>query len=264
MDEQSQITKEQQDLWHKTLTEGHRSIRFFHRLFRYLPGPPRCKVCHNPFGGVGGKIIGLIGFKPSRKNPMICSMCCEKLPAGGAELDVAILFADIRGSTILGERLGPTEFASQLNRFYSAATEVLIRRYAIIDKLIGDEVMALFIPGICGADYRLKAAEAALALLDAVGYGDAQGPWMPIGVAINSGMTYVGNVGPEGVVDFTALGDTVNTASRLAASAAAGEILMNADIYETVAGKFPQAESRTLSLRGKEAPFEVHVLRGGS
>ncbi len=264
MDEQAQITKEQQELWHKTLTEGHRNIYFFHRLFRYLPGPPRCKVCHNPFGGIGGKIIGLIGFKPSRKNPMICSMCCEKLPAGGAELDVAILFADIRGSTVLGERLGPTEFASLINRFYSAATEVLIRRYAIIDKLIGDEVMALFIPGICGADYRLKAAEAALALLDAVGYGGAQAPWMPIGVAVNSGMTYVGNVGPEGVVDFTALGDTVNTASRLAASAAAGEILMNADVYGTVAGKYPQAESRTLSLRGKEAPFEVHVLRAGS
>jgi adenylate cyclase len=164
---------------------------------------------------------------------------------------------------MLGERLGPAEYASALNRFYAAATEVLIRRDALVDKLIGDEVMALFIPGICGPDYRRKAAEAALALMGAVGYGRGREPWMPIGVAVNSGMTYVGNVGSEGVVDFTALGDAVNTASRLAASAAAGEILLGADVYEALAGKYSGAEERTLNLRGKEVPFPVHVLRAG-
>lgn len=162
---------------------------------------------------------------------------------------------------MLGERLGPAEYASLLNRFYAAATEVLIRRDALIDKLIGDEVMALFIPGICGPDYRRKAAESALALLGAVGYERGREPWMPIGVAVNSGVTYVGNVGAEGVVDFTALGDAVNTASRLAANAAAGEILLNEDVHRALAGKYPEVERRTLSLRGKEAPFEVHVLR---
>ena len=162
---------------------------------------------------------------------------------------------------MLGEHLVPTEYASRINRFYGAATEVLIRRDALIDKLIGDEVMALFIPGICGPDYRRKAAESAMALLGAVGYGKASEPWMPIGVAVNSGITYVGNVGPEGVVDFTALGDTVNTASRLAASAAAGEVLVNEDVYASLAEKISGTERRILNLRGKEAPFPVHVLR---
>lgn len=148
-----------------------------------------------------------------------------------------------------------------LNRFYAAATESLIRQDAIIDKLIGDAVMALFIPGICGPDYRRRAAEAALALLEAVGYGGTSEPWMPIGVAVNSGVTYVGNVGSEGVVDFTALGDTVNTASRLAASAAAGEVLLSEEVYQALAGERPDAEARTLTLRGKEAPFAVRVLR---
>jgi adenylate cyclase len=78
------------------------------------------------------------------------------LPPGGAELDIAILFADVRGSTQLGERLGPAEYASLLNRFYKAATETLIRHDAIIDKLIGDEVMALFIPGFCGPNYSTR------------------------------------------------------------------------------------------------------------
>jgi adenylate cyclase len=161
---------------------------------------------------------------------------------------------------VLGERLVPADYASLLNRFYAAATEVLIRRDALIDKLIGDEVMALFIPGICGPDYRRKAAESAVALLKAVGYGPAREPWMPIGVAVNSGVTFVGNVGAEGVVDFTALGDTVNTASRLATNAAAGEVLLSEDVYDALAGKYPGAERRTLSLRGKEVSIGVHVL----
>jgi adenylate cyclase len=186
------------------------------------------------------------------------------LPPGGAEIDIAILFADVHGSTQLGERLGPAEYASLLNRFYKAATETLIRHDAIIDKLIGDEVMALFIPGFCGPNYIRCAAEAGQALFHAVGYQSAETPWMPIGAAVNSGMSYVGNVGSEGIVDFTALGDPVNTASRLASSAGAGELLLSEEVFETVSEKIPSAEIRTLNLRGKESPFSVRVLKATS
>ena len=96
----------------------------------------------------------------------------HQLMVGGAEVDIAVLFADVRGSTALGEQLGPQAFAATLNRFYHAATEALTQHDAIVDKLIGDEVMALFIPGVCGPEYRRHAAEAALALLHAVGYGE--------------------------------------------------------------------------------------------
>ncbi|HXZ88888.1 MAG TPA: adenylate/guanylate cyclase domain-containing protein [Candidatus Binataceae bacterium] len=170
-----------------------------------------------------------------------------------------MLFADVRGSTAIGEKLGPSEYAALLNRFYSTATEVLIRHDAIIDKLIGDEVMALFIRGICGPEYHRRAVEAAAALLEAVGYGGSGEPWLAIGGAINSGMTYVGNVGTE-VVDFTALGDTVNTASRMASSAAAGEILLSEGVYAKVGDRFPNLGKRTLTLRGKEAPMDVRIL----
>jgi len=162
---------------------------------------------------------------------------------------------------MLGEHLGPAEYASVLNRFYATATESLIDHDAIIDKLIGDEVMALFIPGICGPNFRRRAAEAALALREAVGYSGGKEPWMPIGIAVNAGVTFVGNVGSEGVVDFTALGDPVNTASRLASSAASGEILLSKDVYEAIADHHAEAEPRLLTLRGKEAPFPVHVLK---
>jgi adenylate cyclase len=248
------------EFWQKVLTEGHPPLRFMHALFRYLPGPPRCKVCHNPFGGIGGKLVALFGFTPSRKNPNVCVTCCEKLPPDGAEVDIAVLFADVRGSTVLGEKLEPTAYAAMLNRFYRAATEVLIRHDAIIDKLIGDEVMALFIRGICGPEYHRRAVDAAAALLQAVGYGRSGEAWLALGGAVNSGITFVGNVGSEGVVDFTALGDTVNTASRLAASAAAGEVLLSETVYTRVAERFPDLEKSILTLRGKQEPTNARVL----
>jgi adenylate cyclase len=250
-----------QEQWRKILIEGHRPLRILHSLFRYLPGPPRCKGCLNPFGGIGGKLVGLMGFTPSRKNPALCTRCCDKLPPGGAEVDIAVLFADVRGSTAIAENMEPAAYAALLNRFYRVATEVLVRHDAIVDKLIGDEVMALFIPGICGANYERLAAQAAVALLHAVGYRAGGKVWMPIGAAVNSGLSYVGNVGGEGIVDFTALGDTVNAASRLASVAAAGEVLLSQGVFATVADKFPSQETRTMQLRGREAPISVRVLR---
>jgi adenylate cyclase len=245
--------------WRRILVEGHKPLRMAHRFFRYLPGPPRCKLCHNPFGGIGGKLVGLLGFIPSRKNPNLCARCCDTLPQGGVELDIAVLFADVRGSTALGEKLGPQAFAAALNRFYQAATETLIHHDAIVDKFVGDEVVALFIPGVCGPEYCRRAAQAAIALLRAVGYGEPGGPWIPIGAAVNSGRTYVGNVGGGGVVDFTALGDSVNTGARLASSAGPGEALLSESVYDTVAGQFPNLERRVLTLRGKEAPVAARV-----
>jgi adenylate cyclase len=151
-------------------------------------------------------------------------------------------------------------YAALLNRLYRVASEVLVRHDAIVDKLIGDEVMALFIPGICGPDYKRLAAKAAVALLDAVGYRAGAKVWMPIGAAVNSGLSFVGNVGGEGTLDFTALGDVVNAASRLASVAAAGEVLLSQEVYATVANEFPAQESRTMQLRGREIPFFVRVL----
>jgi adenylate cyclase len=226
------------------------------RVFRYLPSAPRCKVCNNPFAGIGGRVVRLAGFVPSRKNPAICSRCCDSLPAGGAEVDVAVLFADVRGSTTLGRRGSPAEFAEVLNRFYVAATEVLLRHDAVVDKLIGDEVMAFFVRGISGPEYRRRSVAAARDLLRAVGYGTPSGPWLGLGVAVNAGVAYVGNVG-SAVVDFTALGDPVNAAARMQEHAAAGEALVAEGVDDHgVAG----APTRALRLRGHDEPLHARVL----
>jgi adenylate cyclase len=96
--------------------------------------------------------------------------------------------------------------------------------------------------------------------LKTLGYGPSGKPWLPLGVGVNSGVAYVGNVGGEGTVDFTALGDVVNTAARMLSNAAAGEALVSEPVYAAVADEYPGAQSRTLNLRGREAPVEVRVL----
>jgi adenylate cyclase len=240
------------------LNEGHWTITGSHRVFRHLPSPPRCKMCFTPFGGLGGRVVRLAGFKPSRKNPSLCSHCCETMTGGlgGAEIDIAVLFADVRGSTSLGERTSPTEFAGLLNRFYDVATDTLVRHDAVIDKLIGDEVMAFFVRGISGPEYRQQAVEAGIELLSAVGYGTSGGPWLNMGVAVNAGLAYVGNVGGA-VIDFTALGDTVNVAARMQGEAASGELLVREGVS---AESVPERPRRMLNLRGHEEPIEVRVV----
>ncbi|MCV7428795.1 adenylate/guanylate cyclase domain-containing protein [Mycobacterium montefiorense] len=242
--------------WDRVLTEGHASLVRARRVFRHLPSEPRCKVCNNPFGGLVGRAFAAAGFSPSRKNPNLCSRCCDALPPGGAEVDVAVLFADVRGSTELGRRGDAADFAVLLNRFYSAATQTLLRHDAVIDKLIGDEVMAFFVRGISGPHYRRRAVMAGRDLLDAVGYGGDEGPWLQLGVAVNAGVAYVGNVG-DAVVDFTALGDPVNVAARMQQHAAGGELLVASAVADELVAGSPR---RRLQLRGYDRPIEAFTV----
>jgi adenylate cyclase len=242
--------------WDKLLTEGHASLVRARRVFRYLPSAPRCKVCNNPFGGPAGRVFAAAGFSPSRKNPNLCSRCCDALPPGGAEVDVAVLFADVRGSTALGRRGVAADFAALLNRFYVAATQTLLKHDAVIDKLIGDEVMAFFVRGISGPHYRQRAVLAGMELLKAVGYGSGEGPWLQLGVAVNAGVAYVGNVGGA-VVDFTALGNPVNVSARMQQHAAGGELLVAAGVADELTGMRPR---RVVNLRGHDQPIDAFVL----
>ena len=250
---------ESNEYWRRVLIEGHRRVNFGRRAFSLIPTSPRCKLCASPFSGVGGRLFRLAGHGPSRKNPNICASCCEGLPRGGAEVDTAVLFADVRESTALGERSSATTFAELLNRFYEAATEVLLNHDAVIDKLIGDELMAFFIPGICGSEYRRHAVEAALDVLRAVGYGTPHGPWLTVGAGVNAGQAYVGNVGPAGISDFTALGDAVNVAAHLQAQAGGGELVVAADVDDNLANLLPQARRETLAVPGRTGSIEVLI-----
>ena len=151
------------------------------------------------------------------------------------------------------EQSTATEFAQRLNHFYATATKVLIRNDGIVDKLIGDEVMGLFIKGVAGPDYRRKAAVSALDLATTV-------TELPIGVAANAGTAFVGNVGSGSVLDFTALGDAVNVGARLQAHATPSEVVLAHDLYALISAEYPGARSERLSIRGRQEPVDIDVL----
>jgi adenylate cyclase len=174
-----------------------------------------------------------------------------------------MLFADVRGSTTLAEKMSPTVFSRLINRFYVVATDVLVRTDALVDRLIGDEVIGLFIPGFAGPEHARRAIEAAKALLDATGHRSPEGPWLPVRVGIHTGRAFVGVVGGEAgsPQDFTALGDNVNIAARLASRAGPGEILISDPAYAAAGVDLGDLEHREFELKGKEVTTGVHVLR---
>jgi adenylate cyclase len=232
-------------------------------LMRRLPSKPRCKLCEGPFGGIGGKLLRFTGYAQSRKNPNLCNTCFEKAPPGGVEGEIGVLFADVRGFTALSETISAGEAVLLLNRFYAVATDALIERDAIVDKLVGDEVMALFLPPIVGEAHLQRMVEAAEALLRGVGFGTPEGPWLDVGIGLDFGQAFVGNVGHGEVKDFTAVGDVVNTAARLQAEAGPGTIVMSSVVYEAVREHYPDAGTSELELKGKSAPVLAHVVRVG-
>jgi adenylate cyclase len=268
MPDKPKLTKEEKlrEEWRKSLEEGILPGQIMRRVFRAIPSSPRCAMCFAPFHGIGSIILKPLPFTtPSRKNPMWCKMCFEASPIGGAEVPTGVLFADIRGFTSYSEGRSPEEVAKLANRFYSVATNVLSHREAVIDKLVGDEVMALFVPGFAGKDtYITKMVDAADALLRAVGYGGDSDPWLPLGVGLDAGTAFVGNVGEGHVKDFTAIGDVVNTAARIQSAAKMGQIVMSERVYEYVRDRYPEAPMVQLDLKGKSAPVAVRVIELGA
>ena len=196
---------------------------------------------------------------PWAKNPTICGFCFKQLERGrgGADIELSILFADIRGSTGLAERMGPAAFRHLMDRFYREATEALVAHDAIIDKFVGDEVVALFLP-VLSPTHAQSAVQAGHDLLRITGHGEGSTPWAPLGIGIHTGNAYVGVVG-DTVTDFTALGDSVNVTARLASAAGAGEILVSQSAADA-AGLQDDSEIRHLTLRGREQELDVHVL----
>jgi adenylate cyclase len=120
--------------------------------------------------------------------------------------------------------------------------------------------MALYIPSM-DEDYRHRAVSTGIQLLQSVGYRPGETPWLEMGVGIQAGQAFVGKVGIQGVEQVTALGDTDNTAARIQGNAASGELLIGEDLYQTVAEDYSELEQRALTLKGKEGPVEVRVIK---
>lgn len=258
--EAEELTIEEQ--WRKMLTEGEPVPHHIRHLLGSLPSDPRCKLCASPFKGWGGFLMRMLGRAQSKYNPRFCIPCEKFEHPGGAEVVLTMFFADVRGSTPLAEQMGTREFSRLINRFYTTATHVLIQADAMVDRLMGDEAIGLFIPGFTGPEHPRRAVEAAQQLLQRTGHESDKGPWIPVGIGVHTGPAYVGVMGGEdSTLDFTALGDHVNTAARLASQAGTGEILISDATYTAAGLKMEDLEHRELELKGKSEPIGVHVLQ---
>ena len=252
------------DIWRSILTGSHDRYAKTRRLLRRIPSAPRCKMCAAPFGGPGAPIMRLLGRGPWDKNHHYCGVCFTVLQnlRGGAEIECSLLFADVRGSTHLAEQMSPSTFRQLMARFYEMAAGVLVERDAIVDKFVGDEVVAIFIPALAGDAHAARAIASAQALMVATGNAGDEEPWLPLGAGVHTGVAFVGSVGEGRAAELTALGDVVNVAARLASAAGAGEILCTSAAATAAALQINQLEQRRLSLRGKSEATDIVVVSG--
>lgn len=224
-------------------------------MLRIIPSDPRCRFCQAPFGGVGKAI----GIRPSSANPNYCRSCFDALPTTTYEVDVGMLFADLRGFTSWSESRDSREATDLVTRFYATSNRVLTVDDAFID-FIGDQVMAIYIIdmpslGTSTADVMLAASRR---LVDAVRQDMGL---LPVGVGMHMGTAQVGSLTTGASKNFTAIGDVVNTAARLQSAAGAYEVLVSEKVYRALSGKKPAAERATLELKGKAEPLTAFILR---
>ena len=255
------------ETWRMMLSGEHPDLVRNRHLFKQMPATLRCKTCNAPLQGVSAPLVRLLFDRyPSKPNPHFCNVCHDFATThpGGAEFEMTLLFADIRGSTALAEKMGPAAFSQLINRFYVTATNVLVKSDAWIDKLIGDEVTAIYVPGLAGKDHARLAIGAAQDLLEATGSKDKGDAHIPIGIGVHTGVVFAGTVGSEtGMMDFTVLGDPVNVTARLASQAGSGEALISEATCAAAGFDVTSLEQRRLQLKGRTELLDVRVLHVG-
>jgi adenylate cyclase len=180
-----------QQLWREWfMTSAFSAEKRIHRRLRLLPHEPRCKFCNAPFQGVGSIIVrALYGKKQSSLNPRFCSVCedfASKFP-GGAEVEMSMLFADVRGSTALSEQMSPMDFSRLINRFYVDSTNAIIAEDGLVEKLAGDAVAAFWGAGFAGQDYVQRTLKAAQNILRNMARQQ-----IPVGIGVHSGLRILG------------------------------------------------------------------------
>jgi adenylate cyclase len=261
---QKAAKKKLEQEWRSKLMGTHPGITAGRRIFARLPSSPRCVLCASPFKGPFAPLLRILGKGPFVKNPRYCSGCIGalmKLGPSGAVVPLSFLFADVRGSTPLGERLEATELHALMERFYEAGTEALFAFGALVDRFMGDQVVGYFVPGFAGPEHARQAVRCAQQILRDTGHADPGGPWIPVGVGVHTGEAFVGTVGRggEGMVELTAIGEAVNLAARLASVAGTGELVLSEESF-AASGQTGDPERRVLTLKGITEPVAVRVM----
>ena len=213
--------------------------------------------------GLTGFLLRPWGSRPSTFNSHLCSHCetFARSEEAGAEVELTLLFADIRDSTQLAEEVGISQFKELIKKFYKVTSDVLIQHNAMVNRLMGDQVIGLFVPRFSGKDHARVAIQAARDLLSVTGHEQPGGPWISIGIGIHTGLAYVGVVGSnESVNEIAVLGSAANLAARLSSQANTGEVLISNATSKAASLDTSLLTSRLLNLKGIGNPVQVNVL----
>ena len=198
---------------------------------------------------------------------VVAGLAADASIAEQREVEVTVLFSDIRGFSTLSERLGARDVADVIGRHLSAMAEVIAEHGGTIDKFQGDAVMAVFGAPVPSEDHAAQAVRCAIAMqerqtaLNAAGWGIGGVESLDVGIGLNTGIVMAGSIGGGGRLEYTVIGDAVNVAQRLQSEAAGGEIVAAAS---TVLAAVCEAESiGARQVKGREEPVEVFRVRTG-
>jgi class 3 adenylate cyclase len=180
---------------------------------------------------------------------------------GGEIREVTVLFADLQGFTSFSERRDPADVVQMLNHYFGMAVPLMLAEGGTVAHFIGDALMVLFNAPVRQADHAQRAVRAAVAVCAAIDdAAAAHDGWPRIRIGINSGPALIGNIGGEDVRCFTAIGDTVNLASRLEPLAPAGAVVIGARTRELLGDDVQAEPLEPVKVKGKDAavqPFRV-------
>ncbi len=176
---------------------------------------------------------------------------------GGERREVSILIADLRGFTALAEKMAPESLIEVVNEYLALATEKIIAHGGVLDKFMGDAVMALYNSPLDQADHALRAVSTAFALRESFELRRTP-PVLHYGFGISTGEAVVGNIGSEALMNYTALGDAVNLAFRLQEQAQADQILMSRATYEQVKNAVEARSLGRMPIKRRAEDAEVY------
>jgi len=180
----------------------------------------------------------------------------KKLKLGGERQEVTILFSDIRGFTTISEKNQPEKVVKMLNDYFNTATKIIQKNEGAVDKFIGDAIMALFNAPVKNTSHADNALKTAIQMQK-----EFKKQNINAGIGINTGDAIIGNIGSSKVMDYTAIGDAVNTASRIQALAKTGEIIITDSTYNKLKLNKPKTTTRLVTVKGKEKPIKIHVIK---
>jgi adenylate cyclase len=189
----------------------------------------------------------------------------DAVKLGGEKRQVAVLFSDIRGFTPLSESMNPDEIAHLLTEYFTEMVECVFRHGGTLDKFIGDAVMAQWGAPIGAPDDPDRAMAAAIDMIHELAILNkkwrSQGrPELQVGIGLTFGEVFAGNIGSEKRLEFTVIGDTVNTASRLCSAAEGGEILISEEMRRALSTMPKLTERPPLDVKGKSNPVAIFSL----